>query len=341
LLVPSKTIEEHDRRFGGVIMIEIKNLETGLTYTDFVSGITPKIPTWLICSNPNKDELLTIQQTFGIPWEDLEDALDEDERPRLELEPDHDPPFLKLVLRVPALEDIEKEDGSVFQPTTHPAVMFLTEHHLITVQSAKIKTKRIRKPISGRRKRPTPTILVLLDYLESVVKSFELKVDIIDRELERVESVIFQSIRSSSIEKVFHLSRDTTYLDAALRGNLKAFYSLKKAPQFAERSELLDDLEDLAIDLQQQADLLRIYRDLIESSLDAFASVISNNQNDLLKVLASISLILMVPTLIASLYGMNLGLPFADHPFAFWIILILSIILIIPIWIYLKKVDLL
>lgn len=323
-------------------MIEIKDLESGLTYSDFVPGITPKIPTWLICTNPTKDELHTIQQTFHIPFEDLEDALDEDERPRLELEPEHDPPFIKLVLRVPALEDISEEDKSGFQPTTHPAVVFLTENHLINIQSAKLKAKRIRKPIGSRRKRSTPTILVLLDYLESVVKSFELKVDIIDQDLAKVERVIFQSIKSSSIEKVFRLSRDATYLDAALRGNLRAFYGLKKAPQFADRNELLDDLEDLAIDLQQQADLLRIYRDLIESSLDAFASVISNNQNDLLKVLASISLILMVPTLIASLYGMNLGfLPLADNPFSFWIILILSVILIVPIWLYLRKVDLL
>jgi len=229
---------------GGVIMIEIKNLESGLTYTDFVPGITPQIPTCLICSNPNEDELRLIQQTFHIPWEDLVDALDEDERPRLELEPEHDPPFLKLVLRVPALEDIIEVDKSLPQATTHPAVVFLTENHLITIQSAKVKAKRIRKPIGSRRKRSTPTILVLLDYLESVVKSFELKVDIIDRDLAEVEKVIFQSIRSSSIEEVFRLSRDATYLDAALRGNLRAIYSLKKAPQFAERSDLLDDLED-------------------------------------------------------------------------------------------------
>lgn len=323
-------------------MIEIKDLETGLTYTDFVPGITPKIPTWLVCSNPTKEELRTIQQTFNIPWEDLEDALDEDERPRLELEPEHDPPFIKLVLRVPFGEVLETREA----PSTVPAVVFLTTSHLITIQGARLKTKPIRKPIGSRRKRPTPTILVLLDWLESVVKSFELKVDNIDQDLAKVEQVIFQSIRSSSIEEVFHLSRDATYLDAALRGNLRALYALKKAPQLADYPELIDDLDDLAIDLQQQADLLKIYRDLIESSLDAFASVISNNQNDLLKVLASISLILMVPTLIASLYGMNLGsefvfLPLANSPFAFWIILFLSLVLIVPIWFYLRKVDLL
>ena len=322
-------------------MIDIKNLETGITYEDFVPGITPKIPTWVICNNPNKDELRTIQQTFHIPWEDLEDSLDEDERPRLELEPEHDPPFIKLVLRVPALEDISERNDATLKATTHPAVVFLTDNHLITIQFAELKTKRIRKPIGSRRKRPTPTILVLLDYLESVVKSFELKVDMIDQDLEKVERVIFHSIRSSSIEQVFKLSRDATYLDAALRGNLRAFYGLKKAQQFAEHPELLVDLEDLSIDLQQQADLLRIYRDLIESSLDAFASVISNNQNDLLKVLASISLILMVPTLLASLYGMNLALPLAGEPLAFWIILIFSAILIVPIWLYLRKLHLL
>ncbi|MCK4849594.1 MAG: magnesium transporter CorA family protein, partial [Candidatus Heimdallarchaeota archaeon] len=203
------------------------------------------------------------------------------------------------------------------------------------------EAKRIRKPIGSRRKRSKPTILVLLDWLESVVKAYELSVDIIDQELKVLEQKIFKSVKSRSIEKVFTLSREATYLDAALRANVRAFYQLQKAPEFQEKPELLDDLEDLSIDLQQQADLLRIYRDLIESSLDAFASVISNNQNDLIKVLASISLIVSVPTLIASLYGMNVPLPFEGDPFAFWFILIFSAVLIIPIWYFLHKIELL
>jgi magnesium transporter len=322
-------------------MIEVRNLHTGLTYPDFVKGIRPNIPVWVICIMPSKDELRTIQTTFDIPWEDLEDSLDEDERPRLELDPDN-PDFVKLVLRVPAIESITSIRVGLQQtPTTRPVVVFLTKDYLVTIVSEKIKTKSIRKPSGSRRKRPTPTILVLLDWLETVVKSFELVVDTIDSDLAQVEQDIFESIRSSSIKDVFRLSRDTTYLDAALRGNLRAFYGMKKAPMFFDLPDLQDDLEDLSIDLQQQADLLRIYRDLIEASLDAFASVISNNQNDLIKVLASISFILMVPTLIASLYGMNVSLPFKDDPNAFWFIIIISIVLIVPIWIFLRKIDLL
>ncbi|MFX0051119.1 MAG: magnesium transporter CorA family protein [Candidatus Hermodarchaeota archaeon] len=323
-------------------MIEIKNLETGMSYKEFVQGIQPNIPVWVLCTNPSREELQTIHTTFNIPWEDLEDSLDEDERPRLELDPET-PNSLKLVLRVPALEDLMKKDeiSDQPQPVTHPAVVFITGDCLITILSERFSSKRAKKPIGSRRKRKTPTILVLLDWLESVVKSFELTVDKIDRDLALVERVIFQSIKSSSIEKVFRLSRDATYLDAALKGNLRAFYGLKKAPLFADRPELLDDLEDLSIDLQQQAELLRIYRDLIESSLDAYASVISNNQNDLIKVLTSISLILMVPTLLASLYGMNLTLPFAEESWAFVFILLVSALLIIPIWVFLRKIDLL
>ncbi|MFW9855558.1 MAG: magnesium transporter CorA family protein [Candidatus Thorarchaeota archaeon] len=322
-------------------MIEVRNLNTGLTYTDFVKGIRPNIPVWIICTMPSKEELRTIQTTFDIPWEDLEDSLDEDERPRLELEPEN-PEFVKLVLRVPAIESINLMSANYQkQPTTRPVVVFLTKDFLVTIVSEKIKTKSIRKPIGSRRKRPTPTILVLLDWLETVVKSFELVVDTIDSDLAKVEKDIFESIRSSSIKDVFRLSRDTTYLDAALKGNLRAFYGLKKAPMFLNLSDVQDDLEDLSIDLQQQADLLNIYSTLVESSLDAFASVISNNQNDLIKVLASISFILMVPTLIASLYGMNVELPFYDHPYAFWIIVIISVVLIVPVWVALRKLDLL
>lgn len=324
-------------------MINIKNLQTGLTYTEFVQGIKPNVPVWLVCTNPTREELQTIQTTFNIPWEDLEDSLDEDERPRLEMEPT-DPTFIKIVLRVPAIEDVLSNHKDHLKPTTQPAVVFVTGDYLITIQSESLRTKRIRKPIGSRRKRTSPTILVLLDWLESVVKSFELVVDRIDRGLSKVERVIFHSIKSSSIENVFRLSRDATYLDAALKGNLRAFYGLKKAPLFAQEPDLLDDLEDLSIDLQQQAELLRIYRDLIESSLDAYASVISNNQNDLIKVLTSISLILMVPTLLASLYGMNVKLPLVsgmEDPFVFWIIILMSLLLIGPILFILRKVDLL
>jgi magnesium transporter len=318
-------------------MIELKNLETGLTYKDYVQGIRPNVPVWLICTNPTREELQSIQTTFQIPWEDLEDSLDEDERPRLELDLDNST-FIKLVVRVPIVENNMTEQPNV--NITQPAVIFVTGDYLITIQSEAFSTKPRRKPIGSRRKRKTPTILVLLDWLESVVKSFELVVDKIDQDLAKVERVIFKSIKSKSIERVFRLSRDATYLDAALKGNLRAFYRLKKAPILSQQPELLDDLEDLSIDLQQQAELLRIYRDLIESSLDAYGSVISNNLNDLIKVLTSISLILMVPTLIASIYGMNMELPLADNPFAFWIILIISAVLIIPILVILRKIDL-
>ncbi len=322
-------------------MIEVKNLETGLTFTDYVEGILPNVPTSMICTKPTKEELKAIQNTYKIPWEDLEDSLDVDERPRLELEPENDPPFIKLVLRVPSGEQFKKSELFQSRQTTLPITVFLTGSHLITIQHQAIEAKRVRKPLGTRRKRSRPTILVLLSWLESVVKSYELAVDIIDQELAALEQVIFKSVKSKSIEQVFTLSREATYLDAALRGNVRAFYQLQKAPEFKELPELLDDLEDLSIDLQQQADLLRIYRDLIESSLDAYASVISNNQNDLIKVLTSISLIVMVPTLIASLYGMNLTpLPLADNPFAFWIVIVVSFLLIVPIWYILHKIDL-
>ena len=322
-------------------MIEIKNLETGLTYSDYVQGILPNVPTWLICTTPLLEELKSIQTTYQIPWEDLEDSLDVDERPRIELEPENQPPFIKLVLRVPTGEPFEsKSEFSDSRQTTLPITIFMTNEHLITIQHQRFGAKRIRKPIGSRRKRERPTILVLLDFLENIVKSFELAVDTIDQELSKLERRIFKSIKSRSIEQVFMLSREATYLDAALRGNVRAFYRLQKTPEFQELPNLLDDLEDLSIDLQQQADLLSIYRDLIESSLDAYASVISNNQNDLIKVLTSISLIVMVPTLIASLYGMNLELPFSEGPLAFWAIIFFSLVLIVPIWYILHRIDL-
>jgi magnesium transporter len=115
--------------------------------------------------------------------------------------------------------------------------------------------------------------------------------------------------------------------------NLKAVSVLRRHSKDPEWRETLEDLE---IDLRQVSEMINIQREILTSTMDAYASAISNNLNVVMKVLASISLVLMIPTLLASLYGMNLDLPLAKDPNAFWVIFgigaLLSLVSVAMLW---------
>ncbi len=314
----------------GVIsmFIEVRDLES-----DEVTRSLPKSSDgayWIMMIDPSKEDLVQLGKNMDIPYEDLEDALDEDERPRLEIETDI--ALYKTVFRVPT--DLEQEDR---ETTTNPVVVILYKNHIIQIFSEPITYKKF-KPTTKRLRSQTP-LTIFLEFLAILVKSYELAVDILDEKIHEAEEEIFQTIHSESILNVFGLSKDAIYLGASLRGNVKVYRQLARLRMFRDDEEALEDLDDLSIDLEQQNELMGIYRQLIEGSLDAYASVISNNQNELLKVLTSISFVLMIPTLIASLYGMNVPNFLEQNPLAFVLILIVSGILIIPLFAFFKYKD--
>ncbi|MFX0061370.1 MAG: magnesium transporter CorA family protein [Candidatus Hermodarchaeota archaeon] len=311
------------------MFIEVRDLESGE-----VTRSLPKTSDgayWVMMIDPSKEDLVQLGENMDIPYEDLEDALDEDERPRLEIETDI--ALYKVVFRVPT--DLEQEDR---ETTTKPVVIILYKNHIIQIFSEPITYKKFR-PTTKRPTRSQNPLSIFLDFLAILVKSYELSVDILDNKIREAEEEIFQTIRSESILNVFELSKDAIYLGASLRGNVKVYRQLARLKIFREDEGALEDLDDLSIDLEQQNELMGIYRQLIEGSLDAYASVISNNQNELLKVLTSISFVLMIPTLIASLYGMNVPNFLEQNPLAFVLILIVSAIFIIPLFAFLKYKD--
>ena len=111
-----------------------------------------------------------------------------------------------------------------------------------------------------------------------------------------------------------------------MRGNLIKLYD-----------EDEDILEDAIIENKQAIEMARIYRDILTGTMDAYASIISNNLNGVMKYLTSITIILAIPTMIASYWGMNVGLPFSNNPFGFVIIVMFSLLIGIIASLWLKK----
>ncbi len=298
-------------------------------------------PIHVTAVQPTKNDIVIIHLITGIPIDDLNDALDIDEQPRVEDELDEDPSFIKLVLRIPAVG--ESEILEIQKETTYPMIVYLMEQKILTIQPEFAPTGIRRKKRKGKSAAFDEATQATLRILENVVNSYEAAVDVIDRTLDIVEANIFQtSFRyQSSMKKVFQLARSGTYLDAALNGNLNALRRMARLSIYRDQPEVQEKFEDLIIDLTQQQELLVIYKKLIENSIDGFASIVSNNQNNLLKLLASISLILTIPTTLSSLYGMNVLLPFQDNPLAFWIIIGISVLMIVPTLILLRRLTLL
>ncbi len=306
---------------------------------DYSKDITH--PIHLTAVQPSKNDIVIIHLITGIPIDDLNDALDIDEQPRVEDELDEEPSFIKLVLRIPAVG--ESEILGIQKETTYPMIIYLMEQKVLTIQPDFAPISLRRKKKKGKSAAFDEATQATLRILENVVNSYEAAVDVIDRTLDVVEANIFQtSFRyQSSMKKVFQLARSGTYLDAALNGNLNALRRMARLSIYRDQPEVQEKFEDLIIDLTQQQELLVIYKKLIENSIDGFASIVSNNQNNLLKLLASISLILTIPTTLSSLYGMNVLLPFQENPLAFWIIIGISVLMIVPTLILLRRLTLL
>ena len=134
-------------------------------------------------------------------------------------------------------------------------------------------------------------------------------------------------MRNKELMQMMELEKSLVYFSTSLRGNelvLEKMMRLEMLNQYPEDTNLL---EDVIIENKQAIEMCAIYRDIMNGAMDAFASIISNNQNTVMKLLTSITIVISIPTLIASIWGMNVDLPFTNNPNAFIILIGTAVIL--------------
>ena len=148
---------------------------------------------------------------------------------------------------------------------------------------------------------------------------------------------IMHEIYPSQLEWFFQLSRDAIFMETSLKANMKVLRRLKRFNVVGRMILDVDRLEELEVDLQQQVELSAIYRELIANAMNAYDSIVNHNLNRVIKTLTSISLLVSVPTLIASVYGMNVGLPLEEDPVAFFLIIIFSLFITLPLLYFLRR----
>ncbi|RLI54837.1 MAG: hypothetical protein DRO87_09680 [Candidatus Thorarchaeota archaeon] len=301
----------------------IMALESGIEYASLEEAPDEPLLVEIVGIRPK--DLARISHHFEIDLEDLRDVLDLDERPRLQIEDK----FTMIVMRVPV--NLMQEDREY---STNPIGIFTNGRDIIVIQNdvVPLRKKRLRQ----RVRLSTTAAEVIYRWLEIVIHSFETTLDLIEATINATEDRIMTEIYPSQLERFFQLSRDAIFMETSLKANMKVLRRLKRVHVLGRMILDADRLEELEVDLQQQLELSAIYRELIRNAMDAYDSIVSHNLNKVMKTLTSISLLVSVPTLIASVYGMNVDLPLGNDPAAFIVLILVSLCITVPLLMVLR-----
>ena len=294
---------------------------------------------WCDAIRPTDDELIEISQKFKIDIDDLEDCFDENERPRFAFDLISKYNFILLQCPVSEELDINQEQA------TYPLGLFFTDNKKIITIQPLINTGFEKFVESLNKRIISDNFFLIVEVFHGMISQMDKIVKKFILNIREIQKSILYSQRGSDIQKPFQLNAYLIFYNTAMLGNLnaiKSFYNKNKS--YIETNILLFNIfDDMIMDMEQVYNLTSIYRDVLANSLDAFGSVINNNLTTIMKIVASISLILMIPTLIASIFGMNVYFPGIDiqkpNIIPLILILIISILTTFIIWVYFRKVH--
>lgn len=285
---------------------------------------------WVNVECPDGDDLEFLTQQLHIPQSFLDDIADADERPRTEIEGD----WLLTILRVPIQSNLNRVPYITIPIgiITNDDITVSVCYHRTEVLPDFIAYSR-RKKLAVRNK-----LDLILRLIHSSAVWFLKYLKHISIEIKDAEKELERSIRNEDLHRLLKLQNSLVYFNTSIRGNQVMISRLRGI--FQHTGYLDDDLlDDVVTELKQALNTVNIYSDILTGTMDAFASIISNNVNTIMKRMTSISIILMVPTLIASFYGMNVDLYLEHLPHAFAFIVAISIILSALAFFVFKKVK--
>lgn len=262
--------------------VEIPNVEKGC---------------WINAIQPTPDEIRRLTNEFQLPEDAISDILDADERPRFE----YDDTWSLIIMRIP----IANANNGVPYITV-PLGIFLAEKFTITLCSVNNEVLPLYQNVPLRdqyNQLKDPTNFVLRLFLRSG-SAYLRYLKVINQMTTSIEKDLEKSIKNKELNKLLKLEKSLVYCVTSIKSNETVLARLKNYKQFGNKTDE-DLLEDAMIESRQALEMAQIYSDILSGMMDAFASIISNNLNVIMKKLTLISILLMVPTLISSIFGMN------------------------------------
>ena len=289
---------------------------------DDLSIATAEKGSWINVVNPDSDDLQIVSMVTEIPTDVLKMALDTEERSRVEIEDD----YVFVVINIPIILETDSYD-------TLPLGVFITPDFIVTVCLQETDVMKAftqnKYPLFYTFKKTR----FLFQILFRTATLFLRYLQQINHRTDDIESILRHSMRNREFFMLLELQKSLTFFASALRGNgavmekllrLRPNQSLHHLLKLYEEDE--DLLEDVIIENKQAIEMVEMYSNILMNMSDTFASIISNNLNIVMKFLASITIILSVPTTIFSLWGVNVPLPFQENEWGFFLVITIAMI---------------
>ncbi len=278
---------------------------------------------WINMCAPTLSEVSHVCEELNTDISLIHAALDEEERSRIDFEDNH----MLILVDTPTVEKDAKGHGNVY--TTIPYAIILTENNIVTVclkenELSNSFAKNVVKNFSTKKKnRMTLQILyrnatLFLNYLRDV-----------DRASQQVEDKLHSSMQNKEIIQMLGLEKSLVYFSTSLKSNeivLEKLLRMDFVKNYPDDTELL---EDVIIENKQAIEMSNIYRNILSGTMETFASIISNNLNMVMKLLAALTIILTIPTIVFGLFGANVPVPWENSPFGFYIVIAIAVVLTI------------
>ena len=285
-----------------------------------LDGVTTKIDTpepgcWVNVVKPTPEEAAWLEHEVGIVPEFVRSALDEEEISHIDY--DEDVNQTLVIVDYPSEEDVEDmQDPSMLQYTTMPiSTIFLRNRNIIVTVSLQ-ESPIVQDMASGavRQMNTRMRTRFLLQMLLRISQSYLVCLRRIERLTNKTEARLYGSMRNEELLQMLSLEKSLVQFSTSLKSAEVTLNKIMHGHIIALYEEDQDLMEDVMIEVHQAQEMCNIYSNILSGTMDAYASVISNNLNIVMKVLTVITIVMAIPNIIFGFYGMNVDLPFDGVP---------------------------
>ncbi len=287
---------------------------------------------WVQVTCPSEEDKQELEKTYSIPDYFLSDISDADERARYE----YDDGWMLIILRIPYVKEVRSRTPY----TTVPLGIILKRD--VTIAVCAYETNMMMDFVCYQQKRAAG-FFVYVDMIISLILSSAVwylkRLKQISGLIDKAKMNLDHGVNNESLVGLSRLQDSLTYFQTSIRGNENLLAKLKFKLQVDELDA--DLIEDVNIEMSQARETANIYSHILESTMDTYQSIINNNMNTVMRTLTSVTIILMLPTLITSAFGMNLLNGLEKSTFGFIIAVLISIIVAVGSWYVLRRKHLL
>jgi magnesium transporter len=297
-------------------MIRINSKTGGESELRTLEKIEPG--SWIDVTAPTEKEIEQLKY-MGIPADYIKSALDEDERPRCERENG----TVLIIFRVPATKMV----GGMARTETLPLSVVILKDIIVTIGPTENEVtkdfydNKVKNFATKKRTR------FLIQILSRANRHFMKHLDVVEKKIAEVDVRLLKAIKNEEIIGLFGLQKTMVYFNAAVIGNGKVLESVMKGRTVKLFEGDEEILENIIIENEQAVEMVSVYNAIISETLDAYTSIVSNNLNVVMKVMTSLTIILSLPVIVSSFYGMNVKIPNADDPYAYLFVMVVSFVI--------------